>query len=125
MKLEDALKGMFHVQNEIRTPRAMSDPLVLSKQMMRLSQYAGAVDERLAEYQQDYELQLARAMQYLIGGGMKPTPAEASAKMELAEVKSQIVYLDKVTQSAWRQVGVIQSRINHLSKERAIDGKQV
>jgi len=48
---------------------------------------------------------------------MKISPAETLSKMELAEVRGQISYLSRISSSAWRQVNVIQSRIQHLRTE--------
>lgn len=118
MDLHIALKGMFDAENILRTPQGVSNPSTMSESMMRLSQYTGAVEEKLAEYEKDYEIQLSRSLkEYMLDQGMKPTPAEARAKMELGELKGQIVYLTRLVGSAWKQVGVVQSRVNHLIKQ--------
>lgn len=118
MDLDKAIKGMLDAEDKLRTAKGIVDPSTLSEQMMRLSQYLGAVEEHLADYEKKYEMSLAQKLHNLmIVQGMKPTPAEARAKMELGEVKGQIAYLSRLVTSGWRQVGVIQSRINHLIRE--------
>lgn len=118
MELNKALKGMFDAEMLLRSRRGVNEPIFMSEQMMRLSQYAGAVEEALAEYEKDYEINLSRALKkYMLDDKMKPTPAEARAKMDLGETKGQIAYLSRLVSSAWKQVGVIQSRINHLARE--------
>lgn len=121
MDLQQAIKGMLDAESALRTRQGINDPVTMSSQMMRLSQYLGAVEEHLAEYEKDYEINLASALRnYMITQNMKPTPAEARAKMDLGETKGQIVYLSRLVTSGWRQVGVIQSRINHLIREAQI-----
>lgn len=118
MDLHKAIKGMLDAENNLRTPQGVSNPSVMSENMMRLSQYLGAVEEHLAQYEKDYEITLAQKLHnFMVTQGIKPTPAEARAKMELGEIKGQVVYLSRLVSSGWRQVGVIQSRINHLTRE--------
>lgn len=118
MDLDKAIEGMLDAEKKLRTAQGINNPVTMSEQMMRLSQYLGAVEEHLANYERDYEVSLAQNLHRLmILEGMKPTPAEARAKMELGETKGQIVYLSRLVTSGWRQVGVIQSRINHLIRE--------
>lgn len=118
MELDIAIKGMFDAENALRSTQGVMNPVFMSEQMMRLSQYTGAVEERLAEYEKEYEIELSiKLKKYMLEEEMKPTPAEARAKMDLGEVKGQIAYLSRLVSSAWKQAGVIQSRINHLTRE--------
>lgn len=118
MELDKALQGMFDAEEKLRSKQGVNNPVFMSEQMMRLSQYTGAVEEKLAEYEKDYEVNLSiKLKQYMLTEGMKPTPSEARAKMDLGEIKGQIAYLTRLVSSAWKQVGVIQSRINHLARE--------
>lgn len=116
--LEEALKGMTHSQEKLRDASAIISPTIISEQMMRLSQYAGILDEHLAEIEKEYEIELsAKILAYTKDGEMKFSPAETRAKMGLAETKGQILYLTRLVGSAWKQVGVAQSRVNHLLQE--------
>lgn len=118
MELDVALKGMFDAENALRSKMGVNNPTFMSEQMMRLSQYTGAVEEKLADHEKEYEIKLAvQLKKYMLDEKMKPTPAEARAKMDLGETKGQIAYLSRLVSSAWKQVGVIQSRINHLARE--------
>lgn len=118
MELDVALKGMFDVQNKLRSRQGINDPVFMSEQMMRLSQYTGAVEEKLADEEKKYDEQIAfKLKKYMLDEQMKPTPAEARAKMDLGITKGQISYLSRLVGSSWKQVGVIQSRINHLTRE--------
>lgn len=118
MDLQKAIEGMLDAENKLRSPRGINNPSEMSKQMMRLSQYLGAVEEHLASYEKEYEVSLAQKLHnFMIVQGMKPTPADTRAKIELGETKGQVTYLSRLVSSGWRQVGVIQSRINHLIRE--------
>jgi len=115
--IEEALKGIESAQDTIRNATALSSPTILSEQMMRLSQYTAILDAHLADYERDFELQLSSKILAKMKEGLKVTPAESLAKVELAEIKSQILFLTRISASCWRQVGVAQSRINHLLQE--------
>ena len=118
MDLETAIKGVLDAESKLRSPQGVNSPTFMSQQMMRLSQFTGAAEEHLAKYEQDFELDSAKALKfYMIDQKMAVTAAEKRAKIETADLKAQIKYLERIIQSAWRQVGVIQSRINHLARE--------
>lgn len=118
MELDKALEGLFDAERNLRSAEGVNNSVFMSTQMMRLSQYTGAVEERLAEYEKDIEIRSAGLLkQYMIDEKMKVTQAERMVDIEISEVKGQIKYLTRVTGSVWKQVGVIQSRINHLARE--------
>lgn len=118
MDLDKALKGMFDAEEKLRSKAGVNNPTYMSENMMRLSQYTGAVEEKLAEIEKQQELDYAvKLKEYLIDQKMKVTQAERMVDMDLAESKGQIKYLTRLISSAWKQVGVIQSRINHLTRE--------
>lgn len=118
MELDISLNGMFKTENALRSTQGINNPVFMSENMMRLSQYVGAVEEKLAEYEKDFEVQYATELKIrLIDHSMKVTQAEREVDIELAELKGQIKYLTRLVSSAWRQTGIIQSRINHLVKQ--------
>lgn len=118
MELDIAIKGMLEVENGIRSAQAISNPVLLSTHMMRLSAYTSAVEEKLAELEKDFEVGYAVELkERLIDKSMKVTQAEREVDIILAETKGQIKYLTRIVGSAWRQVGTIQSRINHIKQE--------
>lgn len=120
MDLDKALNGMFDAQNKLRSTQGVNNPTFMSEQMMRLSQYAGAVEENLAGIEKVYEIDYAvKLKERLIDRKppMKVTQAEREVDIQMAEEKGQIKYLTRLVASAWRQVGVTQSRYNHLARE--------
>ena len=117
IELEKALDGMSDAKDKLRNATAVVSPTIMSQEMYRLSQFTGVIDEHLADYEKEYSVKLAANILNKIKIGMKVSPAETQTKMEMAEVKSQIDYLDRISKSAWKQLGIIQSRINHLTAE--------
>lgn len=117
MKLEEALKAMFAVENSLLEKGMIYDPVGLSIRMTKLSQYASAVEERLAEHEQDFEIKEAICLGEKLKAKIPITRAVRECEIEMAEHKGQIKYLTRIVSSAWKQIGVVQSRINHLSRE--------
>jgi hypothetical protein len=118
MDLDTALKGMFDAENALRSREGVHNPTFMSEQMMRLSQYVGAVEEHLADYERELEFQEGTLLKrYMIDNKVKVTEAQRLIDIDIAERKGQIKYLTRIVKSAWSQVGVIQSRINHLIRE--------
>lgn len=118
MDINTAIKGVLKTEEGLRSREGIMNPVFMSEAMMRLSQYTGAVEERLAEYEKEAELESARRYKYyLVEMKYAATKAEKFVKIDIAETKAQVTYLSRIVASAWRQVGVIQSRINHLVRE--------
>lgn len=118
MDLQTAIKGMLDAENSLRTRAGTSDPMTMSEGMMRLSQYAGAVEEHLAECERAYEINWSITYTKNFKE-MSTTAADKATKVEMAEEKGNIDYLKRMVGSAWRQVGVVQSRYNHLKEGKA------
>lgn len=117
MELETAITGMLDAENQLRTKAGIENPDFISNQMMRLAQYLGAVEEHLAEIEEQYEVDMALALkEFIIDKKESATAAEKLAKIALGPTKGRIVYLSRLVGSGWRQVGVCQSRWNHLQK---------
>jgi len=90
--------------------------------MMRLSAYTSAVEESLAKLEKEFEIQYAVELKERLidqTPAMKVTQAEREVDIQMAEIKGQIKFLTRIVGSAWKQVGTIQSRINHLIKYEA------
>lgn len=118
MELDTALQGMLDAESKLRSAQAIGSPVVLSEQMMRLSAYTSAVEEKLAEYEKEMETSYAiKLKEYLITQGLKVTESERLVDIEIAETKGQVKYLTRLVGSAWKIVGVVQSRVNHLTRE--------
>ncbi len=117
MKLENAITYLLKIEANLQDAHNIIDPAFMSKSMVRMSIYTGAIEEKLAEYEKDYEVKQSMLLkQFLVDLKMPVTAAEKRVKIELGESKAQIVYLTRITASAWRQIGVLQSRINHIVK---------
>ena len=120
MELDESLKVYFDSTKNLRTQQGINSPVFMSKEMMRLSQATGGIEEKLAELEKDYEVQVAQKLKlYLIDEGTSATNAEKRVKIDLGEVKGQLAYLSRLVSSAWKQISTIQSRYNHLVKENS------
>lgn len=118
MDLNVAIKGMLSAETELRTRAGTNDPMTMSEHMARLAQYTGAVEEHLAEAEQVYEVNWAITYTKNVKT-MSVTAADNQTKIDMAEEKGQIAYMKRMVGSAWRQIGVVQSRYNHLKEGRA------
>lgn len=119
LTIERALKGLFDAESKLRTHEGVTSPAYMSEQMMRLAQYAGAVEEHLAKLEQDHEERLSGLMGESLRKGKSATFADRAARVVLGPEKGNIIYLNRIVSSAWKQVGVVQSRYNHINKEIA------
>lgn len=118
MELDAAIKGMLKAQADLRSRDGVANPTYMSRLMMTLSAFTSAVEEHLAQYEKDYETQEAQVLRRcIITEGKSATAAEKYVKMEMGELEGQIKYLTRLVGAAWKEVGVIQSRYNHLIKE--------
>lgn len=118
MDLDKAIEGMLDAQAKLRSRQGINSPAFMSEQMARMAQYTGAIEDHLANYESAYEIAWAETYKRM-SQEMKPTAADNATNVELAEVKAKIKKLSRYVASSWRQIGVIQSRHNHLSKEQA------
>lgn len=120
MDKETALKGALDAETHLRTKDGTNTPSYMSEHMARLAQYLGALEQQLAELERKYEEDLAAQIKlHLIDNDEKVTRAELLSRIAVAKSKGEIAYYARIVASGWRQVGVVQSRYNHLDKERA------
>ena len=117
MDLETAVDGLNDAKLKLRSKEGILSGPFMSEQMDRVAQYANAIEDHLADYEHDYEISEARAFRDQSLQGKSVSAAEKAAKYELAEMRGQIKKLSRLAASAWRLVGVKQSRFNHLEKE--------
>jgi len=117
MNLEDATKGMMDARAKLRTKQGVIDPNFISEQMQRLTQYTGAVEEHLADLEEQLELEeMNKFVAYTQAQGKTVNQAEILTKMEVGATKGKIAKLKRYVNSSWQIVGVAQSRVNHLQK---------
>jgi triacylglycerol esterase/lipase EstA (alpha/beta hydrolase family) len=117
MDFNQALEKLLKIQISLQNPEYTDNPALMSKSMARMAVYAGTIENKLAEYERDYELEQSKLYKELLTTKkMSASAAEKHVKIELGEIRGQVAYLSRVVASAWRQIGVLQSRINHLVK---------
>ena len=118
MDVKTAVKEVLRVYAEMHLPENLANPSFLSERMEILSHYLGLLDVHLAGFERDLETETALKLKhYLVDDSMKVTQAEKMVKIETAELKAKVTYLSRIVASGWKQVGVLQSRINHLTAE--------
>lgn len=117
MDLQQSVTLMLDARAKLRTKQGVSDPSYISTEMMRLAQATGAVEEHLAELEEQIEIQEADIFQGWLKDGKSINQAEMLAKQEVGVLKGQIAKLKRYVNSSWAIVGVAQSRFNHLQKQ--------
>ena len=117
MNLEQAIKIMLETQDNFATKAGVDNPDYISQQMQILANATALVERHLAGFERDYEIRLGKKLGEYLAGGSSASAAETRVRTELAKEKGEIKYLTRMVKSAWSQVGVAQSRHNHLTKE--------
>lgn len=117
MDISEAVTGMLDARAQLRTRKGITDPFFISEQMQRLAQYTGAVEEHLAELEEQQEVEEEQAFRKHSEAGKSVNAATEAAKYDTATIKGQIKKLTRYVKSSWSIVGVAQSRFNHLQKD--------
>ncbi len=117
MDLEVAITGMLDARNQLRNKRGVSDGTFISEQMMRLTQYTGAVEEHLAVFEEELEVAEMKEFDSQLTQGKSVNMSETLAKQKVGSLKGKIAYLKRLVNSSWSIIGVAQSRFNHLNAE--------
>lgn len=118
MELTDAITGMLKTREALRTRQGVSDPYFISEQMQRLTQYVSAVEEHLAEREEQLEIEeMNKFIHYTRTEGKSVNQAAIITKQEVGSSKGEIAKLKRYVSSSWQIVGVSQSRFNHLQKQ--------
>ena len=118
MNLEESIKAMLGAQDDLRTKRGVLDPDYISLQMQILAQATASVENYLASFEKDYEINYAKLLGEYLTSGASATATEQRVRIELAQEKGEIKYLTRIVSSAWRLVSTAQSRHNHLTTEQ-------
>lgn len=106
----------MNARQALRSQKGVEDANFISQQMQRLAQYAGAVEEHLAVFEEELELEEMKVFK-LHTKDKSVNQAEILVKMETGKSKGQIAKLKRYVNSSWQIVGVAQSRWNHLTKQ--------
>lgn len=117
MDLDVAIRGLLQIRKEMRSQKGVKDPMVISESMQRLAQYTGAVEEELANLEEELEhTEMGKFLSYK-NQGMSVNMSETLAKQEVGELKGQIAKLTRLVNSSWKIISTAQSRYNHLKTE--------
>ena len=120
MDLDVAIKGLLDARNQLRSRQGVSNPTFISEQMMRLTQFTGAVEEHLAELEEELEVAEMQEFDKHLTQGKSVNMSETLAKQKVGSQKGKIAYLKRLVNSSWSIIGVSQSRFNHLNTERGL-----
>lgn len=117
MELDEAIKGMLTTREFLRSKPGIDDALFISEQMQRLTQYTGAVEEHLAQFEEALETDETALFNGYLKQGKSVNAAETLTKQEVGPSKGNIAKLKRYVDSSWKIIGVSQSRWNHLNKQ--------
>lgn len=119
MTLEEAVKGMLEARDKLRTKQGIVDPAYISQQMQILTQFTSAVEEHLAELEEEHESNMTNKFVKYTNGedAVSVSQAETKTRFETGITKGQIAKLKRYVGSSWSVIGVAQSRVNHLASE--------
>lgn len=123
MDLQVATKGMLDAREKLRSRDGVVNPTFISEQMQRLAQFTGAVEEHLAELEEQIEVNEMQHFNDWRTDGKSVNQAETLAKQEVSNIKGNIAKLKRYVNSSWAIIGVAQSRFNHLSQDFKLGSK--
>lgn len=117
MDLDVALKGMSTAKEALRSSKGVGSLPYMSEHMDRLAAYTSAVEDHLADFEAELELEERNAYNAARTHNNSPSASEKVAKYEIADIKANVKRLTRLVGSAWRLVDEKKSRFNHLEKE--------
>jgi hypothetical protein len=119
MDLQQSVTLMLDARAKLRTREGIESPSYISREMMRLAQATGAVEEHLAELEERIEIDEMNIFNGWLADGKSINQAEMLSKQEVGALKGQVAKLKRYVNSSWAIIGTAQSRFNHLSKSNA------
>lgn len=117
MNIDTAVAGMLDARHALQKREGVSSPTYISEQMQRLAQYTSAIEERLAELEEDLENKESELFKKYRSEGKSVNASEKNIKYDIAEEKARIIKLTRYASSSWKLISVSQSRIKHLIAE--------
>jgi hypothetical protein len=118
MLLATAVNSMLETREALRKQEGLSNPTYISEQIQKLAQYTGAVEEILAEDEaQLVKDEAAKFKSYMNDHGKSPNMASNLLRYDFVDDRAEIVKLTRLCNSAWKIIGVAQSRVKHLIAE--------
>lgn len=124
MDINTAITGLLDARNQLRSRQGVSNPTFISEQMMRLTQFTGAVEEHLAVLEEELEVTEMQEFDKQLTQGKSVNMSETLAKQKVGSLKGKIAYLKRLVNSSWSIIGVAQSRFNHLNREQGLGKHQ-
>lgn len=116
MDLNTAVKGLLDARAKLRDAKGIQEPTFISENMQRIATYAGAVEEHLADLEEEIELEEEKAYRKYLTDHT-PSASEREAKYDVATLKASAKRLTRLVNSSWKLVSTSQSRYNHLQTE--------
>ncbi len=123
MDVDESVKYLLRVRNDLRSTRGVTDPIFISENMQRLAQYTGRVEEILAELEEDQDELENKAFHAHLSQGKSVNMAETLAKKEVGNHRGKIARLSRLVKSSWALIGTAQSRRKHLETDFKLGGK--
>ena len=117
MRIEDVIKGIKETREELRSPDAITAPVLLSENMYKLAQYVSAAEEIVADIESEMILFEAEKVKELSRNNWSDTKVNQKVRLESAANRATIARLNKLIDSSWRLINVSQSRRNHIAEE--------
>jgi len=125
MELDEAVKGMLKTREALQSRRGVADPVFISENMQRLTQYTGAVEVHLAELEEQLENKEMKLFLDYLKQGKSVNMSETLAKQEVGSYKGEIAKLSRLVKSSWSIISTAQSRWNHLNTDYKLGKHQV
>lgn len=125
MDLTTSTKGMLDARERLRGRDGISQPHLISEQMQRLASYTSAVEEHLADLEEELEIEEEKAYRRHLEAGKSSNAAEKEAKYDVAKLKGSTKKLTRYVNSSWKLVSTSQSRHNHLESQLKADNHAV
>ena len=123
MELEEAVKGMLKTRELLQSKAGINNPVFISENMQRLTQYTGAVEVHLADLEEQLENEEMQKFLSYKNQGMSVNMSETLAKQEVGSHKGEIAKLSRLVKSSWAIISTAQSRWNHLNTEYKVGSK--
>jgi len=117
MRIEDVIKGIKETREELRSPDAITAPVLLSENMYKLAQYVSAAEEIVADIESEMILFEAEKVKELSRNNWSDTKVNQKVRLESAANRATVARLNKLIDSSWRLINVSQSRRNHIAEE--------
>lgn len=117
MDIETAMRGLLDAEAKLSTATAIHQPVVISENLYRLGQYTSALEKRLGDLEEHYEIESARVYAAALATEKSATAAKNRTDMEMAALKGQIKRLSRYVGSSWKIHTACMARVNHLKNE--------